>query len=334
MRSLLQRSIVVAAIGCAAVGGYVAWQADESPMDTMPATITPPASENSGQDNVSQQVAQRMDPHLAWAEAQSEQAVEDSLATLDAFFEQARQGVPAFTESALSLQSKWKLVMDYIPGTAGDCHTEFLRAEFSRTVFSTADLQQAVKQVVQRYLTELRATEGQMLLRMKADLADLPQESLPPQLMPAGLEEHFQTALREVQGAVSRELGSDALCVAASTVGGSLATDLAMVVLEQLGSRLGVSGGILAAGAESGWATFGVGMAVGFMVDYVVGQVWNWYADPQGQLQELLDRQLTHLHRLLVDDDEGLRQRLQKLSQARAALRRAAITRLVDGKKE
>jgi hypothetical protein len=323
MRSKL---IICILLGGLAYGGYEAWQ---QPAVTPFCSLVP--------EGPAREAARRIEPHLAWADEQNTQAIEDALATLDAFFDQARQGVPAFAESALSLSSKCRLMVDYLPGTSGDRHAEYLTAEFGRTIFTPEQLQQALERVVQHYMTELRSVESQMLLGMQVDLADLPPESLPPLLAPAGLEEHFQAALLEVQGAVSRELGGDVVCLTASTIGTSLATDLALMVLEQVGVRLGVSGGILTAGVDSGVATLGVGVVVGFIVDWVVGAVWDWFSDPRGQLQELLDRQLTRLQRLLIDGEgpeDGLRTKLQVLNQGRAVLRRATVTRLLNAKQE
>jgi len=109
----------------------------------------------------------------------------------------------------------------------------------------------------------------------------------------------------------------------ATTIGTSLASDLALVVLEQVGVRLGVSGGILAAGAESSWATLGVGLAVGLVVDQVVGAVWIGVSIRKGSCKSCWIGSLHGSSRCSSTAKARRRSRakLQSLNQGRAALR-------------
>jgi len=50
-------------------------------------------------------------------------------------------------------------------------------------------------------------------------------------------------------------------------------------VLTQAAVRTGVSAGIVGTGAAFGWATFGVGIVVGLILDQVITWVWDWCAD-------------------------------------------------------
>ena len=91
---------------------------------------------------------------------------------------------------------------------------------------------------------------------------------------------------------------------------------------------IGVSAGILGAGGASGTVTLGVGVVVGLIVDQVVSFVWDWYADPQGNLAATLNSKLDDMSLLVVtgpDGRGGIKAQLQKLAATRAKLRREAI---------
>jgi hypothetical protein len=97
--------------------------------------------------------------------------------------------------------------------------------------------------------------------------------------------------------------------------------------------RLGVSAGILGTGAASGWATLGIGVVVGLIVDQIVSWVWDWWADPRGNLAAELDKKLDEINRLIVDgsaDVQGLRDRLKQFARERAAARRIAVLSLLQ----
>jgi hypothetical protein len=104
-------------------------------------------------------------------------------------------------------------------------------------------------------------------------------------------------------------------------------------VLTQVAVRLGVSAGILGAGASTSWATFGAGLVVGLIVDQLVSWIWDWWADPRGSLATELNAKLDSLHALIVDGDAqtpGLRTALGEFARHRAELRRAAVLDLLQ----
>jgi hypothetical protein len=104
-------------------------------------------------------------------------------------------------------------------------------------------------------------------------------------------------------------------------------------VLTQVATRLGVSAGILGTGAASSWATFGIGLVVGIIVDQIVAWVWDWYADPTGTLAGQLGTRLDGVNRLIVDgsdDVQGLRSRLEAYAEQRAAMRETALLAILQ----
>src|SRR5690348_13176869 len=109
-------------------------------------------------------------PKLAEADRRSAWACERRLNELAKFFDEHRKGCRPFAESVLSLRGKWKLVTSSI--LMDDERARFLSTEFSRHVFTPKDLRTVQQSTVEGCLNELDAIEGQLLVDIRADLAD------------------------------------------------------------------------------------------------------------------------------------------------------------------
>lgn len=271
--------------------------------------------------------AERAKPHMEWADAQSLKAVDDHLASLSDYLEEVKKRTPKFAEEVLGWGSKWRVVVDRLPRTRTDRHEIYLRERFAAHIFTSEQLSQSIEAVVKGYTSSVQSTEGLMLVKIKADIADLPQASLPQFASKESLERAFAVALENAAQKVQVDLRNDAMREVASIIAGQVLTMVAV--------RLGVSGGILAAGAGSSWVTLGIGLAVGFIVDWVVQQIWNWWADPVGDMSKMLNGKLDVIHKLIVDGDgtnPGLQGKLLELHEKRKQVRRQAVGDLIEGK--
>jgi len=270
--------------------------------------------------------AERAKPHMDWADAQSLKAVDDHLASLSAYFEEVKKRTPKFAEEVLGWGSKWRVVVDKMPFTRTDRHEKYLRERFEAHIFTSEQLSQSIEAVVKGYISSVQSTEGLMLVKIKADIADLPQASLPQFASKESLELASAEALENAATKVQVDLRNDATRQVASIIAGE--------VLSMVAVRLGVSGGILAAGAGSSWATLGIGLAVDIIVDWVVEKIWNWWADPVGDMSKMLNGKLDEMHKLIVDGDgtnPGLRGKLLELHEKRKQVRRQAVGDLIEG---
>jgi uncharacterized membrane-anchored protein YhcB (DUF1043 family) len=94
---------------------------------------------------------------------------------------------------------------------------------------------------------------------------------------------------------------------------------------------MGVSAGIIGAGAASGWATFGVGVVAGVVIDQIVSHVWAFVNDPEKELTYQVQRQIDSLQSLLCNGDDqvtGLSQHFHRIGEERSRLRIIAIENL------
>ncbi len=170
---------------------------------------------------------------------------------------------------------------------------------------------------------EVSSIDGEMLVRLRVDLASLPSGAVPgfdAEALHASYSEALQRAV-----AASK---SDVL----ATVGRETVSFIVQEVIQTAMVQLGVSSGILAAGATSGWATFGAGLVIGILVDYAILQ----YTDPVGELAKAeLDGRLDQLK--IADSLRrrgvacGLIPRLRDFAQVRALARRDAVQELFTG---
>lgn len=308
--------VFLLAIGVLAAGGGVVREpfdpaGYQPPIDS--AALMPPAKPAPSPEEIA-------GPHLRWAEKQSAQVLDEHLREIDAFFSQAKKNTPEFSERALSFSSKWRLVADHVPFTRGGRHDAFLRTQFEQHLFKPAELGAVIEQVVASYVAHLRSIEGEMLVKVRADVADFPDTYLVAELDEAALAARYDDALSHALAATGSGVRSDVATQVVSLIAGE--------VLTQVAVKLGVSAGILGTGAASSWATFGIGAVVGLIVDQIVSWVWDWYADPVGSLAKQLNAKLAGLHRLIVDGADGvqgLRTRLRAYAADRARMREAAV---------
>lgn len=260
-------------------------------------------------------VAEVVDRHLKWAHVQSAKGLDPQIEPIHAFFEEARAGVRPFAEDALSLTSKFKLVKDYLAD--GEEHKEYLEERFAARIFTAADLESLVEQVVAAYLNHLDNVDAMLLVNLQADLDGIPAGSFSNSVDRAAIEHALKTAIHEALAAAAADVPK--------MIGREFVSYVAGEILTAASVELATSAGILSAGAVSGTVTFGIGVLVGMIVDAILQEI----LDPAGELSSHLDETLIRLEELIVsgyDEEPGLYQRLRDFASLRANARRTAIT--------
>ena len=242
---------------------------------------------------------------LNWAHNESFARLDGHFAPVASLFDAAR--TQEFAESCLGWTSKWLMLKDGI-NDAGE-HATFIAGEFRSHVLDHDELQRSLEQCTKAYVQEVDSIDGEMLVRLQVDLASQPAGTVPT-FDAASINARYADALQRAIVA-SR---SDVLAMVKREAASFIVSEVVSAALVQLG----VSSGIIATGAASGWATFGTGLLVGVVVDYAVQQ----YTDPAGELARDLDTRLQNLQRR-----DPLRQR--RIARADPAPREFAQTRAV-----
>ena len=264
-------------------------------------------------------------PHLIRANQECERIIDEHLSAVDLFFLDSKKNTRGFADEALSLGSKWRLIVDYVPFTRGGRHEAFIREKFEKHIFNPEQFEEVVGQAVASYLKHVESIESKMLVDIRTDVADFPTAYIISQMDDSKVRASYEDAIKRALEASGGSLRTDVATEIVSIIAGE--------VLTQVAVRLGVSAGVLGTGAASTWATFGIGFVVSVIVDQIVTIVWDWYADPRGNLTNELKMKLGQIHRLVVDGSTGvggLRDRLRQFAKDRSELRETAVLSLLQ----
>ncbi|QJW93238.1 hypothetical protein [Frigoriglobus tundricola] len=277
--------------------------------------------------------------HLGEADAKSEKAIDARLQPLAKLFAKGRTGSKAFAEEALSWDSKWHLLKATVRGD--ESHRIFLSDAFARHVFSPDELREALEGAVAAYLDDIDGFEAEMLVRLRADLAD---PARPDKVLPAHLEgeKEFRLAYQTLSGRLVDELHLDLGVTVGRELGLMIASDVAaqtaLQAAKAAAAEMGVNAGVLSTGAVSTVATLGLGMIAALILDYVLDEVFKLAGyDPAAKIEALVVESLDKMEAALIRDSGpfwldktgSLRLRMEQLHESRSKLRRETILRLL-----
>jgi len=255
---------------------------------------------------------------LGWANQQSTSGIGPGLTPIHDLFAQGRLGERAFVDDALGWNSKWILVKDYL--FSSDEHGTFLQEQFSARIFTPEQLESAVESAVSAYMKHLEDVDSELLVKLQADLSEVPQEQFSP-----GID---RDAIRQVVEAALREARASAVSDFRGMLGREVASMVAGEILSAAAVQLATSTGILGVGVASGTVTFGAGLVVGVIADWAVSWAYDELYDPVGELTKKMDEQLDQLEQMILVGDAkqpGLEKRLQDYASRRCQARDAAI---------
>lgn len=257
---------------------------------------------------------------LAWADRESQKAVEQALHGLDPLFDRAKRNAPPFAERVLSWRAQWTFVSDMLGPDPGEAYRQFVRAAFEECFFGQDDLEREVGRIVGSFLKELRRIDEQVWQRigMERPKLPLPEKAIIP-------EPRF--AQRMLDEFSARAQDTTIRVVRDEIVRGAMATMLGEV-LTQLTVRLGISAGIWGLGAATSPITYGGSFAAAWVVDSILAQVCDSWTDPGGSLSNVMSSRLEKLHRAILEGDDrvpGLRTACRRIAQARSQNRDASV---------
>jgi len=199
-------------------------------------------------------------------------AADKHLAAIDAFIASREGGVPAFADRLVGLRGKWLFVKARVSSEAKQKYAAYMNDEFQRLVFKPEELAEVVNKAVASYLAELAGLENDLLVKLRADLSDADtdlQEVIPATQSNDAFKARFDQAAAQLKEIVSRDLQLDVVREVASFLAADIAAQVGLRVMTAVAAKLGVSSGILATGAASTVATFGVGLAACIAFDYL-----------------------------------------------------------------
>jgi hypothetical protein len=248
-------------------------------------------------------------PHLKKAEEQAQEAIASYLESVDYYFAQTKKNSQALAKEVLGWQAKFSLIR-------GRQQLEtFIAQTFRKYAFAPEDLEKLEATVCQQYQAELESIDNQMLVDLRADLADVPGYDRLLKLNSQEWTRMFQQSVSQLVQQTQEKLKAELFSEVASI--------LISEVVTQVATRLAISSGILGAGAASGAASFGIGLAAGLVVDAIYSALY----DPVGELTKEIEAGIEAVHKEFTSQ---LRQKLEHQAQQRSEQRRAGVLRMLD----
>lgn len=270
--------------------------------------------------------------HVDDAAAKASQAIERRSLEFSGFILSRKAGAAPFSKEIVSWYGKWRAVEPYIrfhtppspwgtgvyldptPFISGppdnNGHKEFVAEKFNQHIFTADELAAALRRAVEEGLKDLEEIENELAVLLREEILG---RSLAPDEAPIAADE-FKRAVERIVVAGQWD--------AAKGAGNLAVAELAAVVAGQIFVRLGVSAGILAAGAANSWWTLGVSLVVGLIVD----AIWNWVDDPAGDIEREV---IAALDKLADDASTAIRDEMALVIAQRAGFWHGTVTEVL-----
>lgn len=252
----------------------------------------------------------KVQPRLHETDEATRNEANASTEQIKKFFAERKGNARAFAADVLCLSGKWAYVKDYF--SQGN-HERYLEECFERNIFGSGELKALLESAVSRYVSEIQGRENQLLVAIRADLEG--SELAGPTYLPALVSEaefrrEYDAMLQKVMPIVTKDLGISVTREVVSFVGSEIAATLVMQIGASLATELGISGGILGAGATSGAMTFGVGLVAGILVDLTLDWIIRQAGyDPEGEIAVKVVQSLDDLERVILEGDKKTNER-------------------------
>jgi hypothetical protein len=165
----MKKTIIILLGAAIGIGGSFALRQILTKTPAPMGTKVDPAGKQKRKDEQQRKIAwKNVKPRIEIAQEEALKAVETRTQEVRDFFAERQKRVPAYAERVLSFRSKWELGKSKIPGADKDAHTRFLREEFSKIVFSQAELGQVVTSATEDYVRDVQAIENALLVNIHA----------------------------------------------------------------------------------------------------------------------------------------------------------------------
>lgn len=239
--------------------------------------------------------------HVTEAEAKAKAAINRRASEFSDFIDSRKSGARPFSKDIVSLYGKWRAVSPYLPFTDKDGHKKYVVEKFDAHIFTNEQLAAAVKRAVEGSVKDLESIENELAVALRQEILG---RSLRPDEVPIAAEE-FKKAVERLVAASQWD--------ATKSAGNLVVSEVAAQVATQVLVRLGVSAGILGAGAANSWWSFGAALVIGIVVDVI----WEWIDDPAGDIEREM---LSALDKLSIDASTAIKEEMNKVISQRGDL--------------
>lgn len=191
-----------------------------------------------------------------------------------------------------------------------DSHKVFILEKFDRHIFSSEDLAKAMERSIEGAVKDLEAIENELAVALRQEILG---RSLAPDEMPIATKE-FKMAVERMVAASQWDVTKE--------VGSLVVSEVAAMVATQVMIRVGVSAGILSAGAANSWWSFGAALVIGIVVDVI----WEWIDDPAGDIEREM---IEALDKLSLDASQAINDEMNKVVAQRSKLWTETLSEII-----
>lgn len=265
-----------------------------------------PYQEVLGERRSRAEVIEACNAHVRQAEIEARAAIDRRANEFSIFIEEQKPGAAPFSKAIVSLYGKWRVLKSKLPLTDKEGHKRYVEEKFAEHIFSSDELASQMELIVTEAAKDLEAIENQLAVKVQTEIVG--DSTGPVDISTASSE--FSEAIEKVKGAAQWD---------AAKAGASLAvSEVVSIVGTQILFRLGVSAGVIAAGAANSWWTVGAGVVLGLIAD----MIWSWIDDPAGDIER---ETVNALDRLATNGSDALRSELGTVVTNRVELWKAAV---------
>lgn len=267
-------------------------------------------------------VRPHVEARVATAAERNERAARHAEEEMRAIFAEMRNNVPRFVEEITGIRTKcvmvWKGAKDLWPWQKDRARVRrMVEEKWNKCMLSPQDMKDRMEDILAGYGKALRAERNRLMVDVGEIMKDVNVQGKRTGVdVRRVCEEQFERALRPM---LLKSLGSEVVSLVASEAAGVVMVNVVSVVMTRAG--------MLAAGGLSGAATFGIGLVVGLIVDWIISE----YAD--AKMRQELIAQLTEMERLVMEGDGhggmGMVAVLNGMAEAVSAAEREAVRKVV-----
>ena len=220
--------------------------------------------------------------------------VELSALRMELYFSEKQQGVAPFCEDVNGYRSTGRFVLSHVPWLDPNQWKNRTLHSFRKHLFSAEQLSAQFESEIQNF---------QLILRQR--FAESVTETNTALMLELGPDIAAQLPVaEEVEQALFRSLQSSTE-VQQQMLQSALTTEIASQIVSAVAFRIVRTASGTAVGAAATPATAGISLAAGILFDQLVSTIWNWYSDPQGELQAKLLAHLTDLQQTVIGDSDN-----------------------------
>ena len=250
-------------------------------------------------------------------EVECEALIDDAMKRADAsvgrrlsefatFVDSSKAGVKPFSEDIASLGGSVSAIRCKLPGASDECFQEYVVKKFGEHIFTPEAFGAALKRSIAGGSQDIEKIENELAISLKKELAG--KTVLSDERLLVGAEfKHAETTTKQ---ASDKDL--------AKSAAGLVATELVTYAGTQGLVRLGVSSGVLAAGAANSWWTFGGSLALGV----ALSELWTYVTQPALTIENEMTREV---EKMSLNGSNAIRTELGDVVTARKVYWRAAM---------